>query len=84
MQEVHRLLGNQGKQAVDLAIGVDNRSATPYFESKAKSLGSEHTFQRDVSDFGYLKDALRLISRELSLKLRFDEIYAHTITLKVK
>ena len=83
-QAVLRLLGNQGKQVIDLADGIDNRSVTPYFESKAKSLGREHTFQQDIADFDYLKDALRLIARELSLKIRFDGIYARTVTLKVK
>ena len=83
-QTVLGLLGNHGKQVIDLADGVDNRSVTPYFESKAKSLGREHTFQQDITDYDYLKDALRLIARELSLKIRFDGIYVRTVTLKVK
>ena len=81
---VIKLLGNHGQQIIDLADGVDNRPVMPYYESKAKSLGREHTFQQDVTDIDYLKDALRLIARELSLKIRFDGIFVRTVTLKVK
>ena len=83
-QTVIGLLGNQGRQIIELAEGVDNRPVTPYYESKAKSLGREHTFQQDIRDFDYLKDALRLIARELSLNIRFDGIFVRTVTLKVK
>ena len=78
------LLGNHGRQIIDLAVGKDDRTVTPYYESEAKSIGREQTFQQDVTDISYLKDALRLIARELSLKIRLDSIYARTVTLKVK
>ena len=81
---VLRLLGNQGQLIIDLAEGVDNRPITPYYEAKAKSLSREHTFQQDITDINYLKDALRLIARELSQNIRFDGVFARTVTLKVK
>jgi DNA polymerase-4/DNA polymerase IV (DinB-like DNA polymerase) len=81
---VIRLLGNQGQQIINLAEGIDDRRVEPYYEAKAKSLGREHTFQQDVADFDYLRDALRLIARELSLKIRFEGKYIRTVTLKVK
>lgn len=83
-QTVIRLLDNHGKQIIDLAEGIDNRKVTPYYEAKAESLGKEHTFQHDTADFNYLKDVLRLIAKDLSLKIRFDGVYARTVTLKVK
>ena len=83
-QTVIRLLDNHGRQIADLAEGIDGRSVTPYDKAETKSLGREYTFQRDVADIGYLKDVLRLIAKDLSLKLRFDGIYSRTVTLKVK
>jgi len=82
--KVIELLGNHGQHFIDLAQGKDDRRVTPYYESEAKSVSREITFQHDVTDFDYLKDALRLLARELSLNIRLDGIYARTITLKVK
>ena len=81
---VIELLGNHGRQIIDLAEGIYDRRVTPYYEAEAKSISREQTFQTDISDFSYLKDALRLLAKELSLKTRLDGIYARTVTLKVK
>ena len=75
------LLGNQGRQIVDLARGIDPRTVAA--RTKARSLGQEHTFQQDTTDFEYLKDVLRLIARELSYKIRLQGLYCRTVTLKV-
>jgi len=77
-------LGNHGQHFIDLAEGKDDRRVTPYYEGEAKSVSRETTFQQDITDFDYLKDALRLLVKELSLNIRFDGIYARTVTLKVK
>ena len=80
-QRVIALLGNHGKQILDLADGIDNRKATPY--SEAKSIGNEHTFQKDITDLDYLKDVLLLTARKLSFDIRLKGLYSRTITLKV-
>jgi len=80
-ERTKELLGKQGIETVLLANGADNRKVlTP---PKSKSLGREHTFQTDISDFEYLRDALRMIARRLSFKIKVDGIYCKTITLKV-
>jgi Nucleotidyltransferase/DNA polymerase involved in DNA repair len=76
-----RHLGNQGRQIIDLADGIDDRKIE--VTAKSQSLGKEHTFQQDISDREYLKDVLRLISRELGFQIRLEEKFAKTITLKV-
>jgi DNA polymerase-4/DNA polymerase IV (DinB-like DNA polymerase) len=81
---VIRLLGNHGQGIIDLAEGIDERRVTPYNEAEAKSISRETTFQKDTDDFDYLKDALLLLAKELSLKLRMEGIFARTVTLKVK
>jgi len=81
---VVKLLGNHGRLLIELAEGIDNRKVEPYYEAEAKSISREQTFQQDMSDFAFLKDALRLIAKELSLQIRMDGSFARTITLKVK
>jgi len=80
-QAVLTLLGNHGKQIVDLADGIDNREVAA--QAKSQSLGKEQTFQKDITDFEYLKDALRLMARELGYQIRLKGIYCRTVTLKV-
>lgn len=80
-QIVTQLLGNYSQSILDLAEGIDNRKVTPY--SEAKSLGKEHTFQKDITDFDYLKDSLILIAKNLSYELHDQRIYCRTVTLKI-
>ena len=83
-QTVISRLGNHGKELIALAEGIDDRKVTPHYEAESKSVSREQTFQKDITDFGYLKDALRLLVKELSLRIRAEGIYARTVTLKVK
>ena len=80
-QGVIALLGNHGKQIIDLANGIDNRRVTAYAD--VKSVGTEQTFQQDTTDFDYLKDVLLLTAEKLSFDVKLKGLYAHTITLKV-
>ncbi len=77
------MFGKHGKDIVALADGVDDRVVTPYYEDEAKSIGREHTFQEDITDFAYLKDMLRLLARDLSNKIRFGGLHCRTVTLKI-
>jgi len=80
-QGVEALLGNYGRQIIELAQGVDRRRVTPYVE--AKSIGTEQTFQEDTEDFDYLKSVLLLTAEKLSDDMHIRGLYARTITLKV-
>jgi DNA polymerase-4/DNA polymerase IV (DinB-like DNA polymerase) len=82
-QGVAARFGKHGHQMIELANGIDTREVTPWYEAEAKSIGREQTFQEDTGDFAYLKSVLRLLAKELSLKLRLAELYAQTITLKI-
>ena len=64
-QGVIALLGNQGRQIIELAEGVDKRKVTPY--SEIKSIGTEQTFQQDTTDFEYMKDVLLVNAQKLIL-----------------
>jgi len=80
-QAVIKLLGNHGRQIIDLASGIDPRKVTAYAE--VKSIGTEQTFQQDTTDFDYLKDVLLLTAEKLSFDIKRKRLYTHTITLKV-
>jgi len=77
---VAKMFGKHGRQIVDLADGIDDRRVEPYAEQK--SIGKEHTFQTDITDFDYLQDVLLLIARRLSFELRVQGIYCCTVTVK--
>jgi len=80
-QTVLNLLGNHGGKILALADGIDNREVTSYTEPK--SIGKEHTFQQDITDFNYLEDSLLLTAKDLSYEIHQMGIYCCTVTLKV-
>ena len=75
------VLGNHGASILDLARGIDLRPVGS--RTRGQSIGTEQTFQTDITDRAYLKDVLRLIARKLSLELKRKGLYAKTVTLKV-
>lgn len=75
-------LGNMASDALYHAKGNDSRKVT--VEIERKSVGNEHTFQSDITDIAILEDMLVLIARQVSLRLKFKNFCAKTITLKIK
>lgn len=80
-ETIVRMFKNQGRKILEYAQGIDLRAVTPY--TQAKSIGKEHTFQEDIEDFDFLRDALLLIAKELSFEIHEKGIYSSTITLKI-
>lgn len=80
-RKVIELLGNHGRDIVALANGIDERKVETNAETK--SIGKEHTFQKDITDLEYLKAVLRLIAKELSFEIHQQKIYCSTVTLKI-
>ena len=82
--KVLHLLGNKiGQYVADLSVGVDNRAVTPYSETDAKSIAREVTFQKDTSNFMFLKDVLMVLAVSLESRLQPLGFYARTVTLKL-
>ena len=81
MDRIANVMGNQGTAIIDLARGIDNRAVGT--RTRGQSIGTEQTFQTDITDEDYLKDVLRLIARKLSYDIQVKGLYARTITLKV-
>ena len=83
-EKILRLLGNKiGQYVADLSVGIDNRAVTPYSETDAKSIAREVTFQKDTSNFMFLKDVLMVLSASLESRLQRLGFYARTVTLKL-
>jgi len=78
---VKTLFGKYGEYIVRLASGEDTRRVEP--PTAAKSLGKEHTFQKDIMDFDILKDYLLLLAKRIAFKLQGKGIFGKTVTLKV-
>ena len=82
-EDVIRLLGKQGRWITQLAAGIDDRKVIPYRPEDAKSVSREITFQGDVDDFDYLKDALFLLALNVENRARRHGLYGNGVTLKL-
>jgi len=74
--------GKAGRYYYQIARGIDHR---PVRNNRIrKSIGSETTFQEDLSDMDVMLNKLNGLSEKVFLKLCEKELSARTVTLKVK
>lgn len=76
------VFGTMGREILKLASGNDDRQVVA--NGISKSIGREHTFQKDVSDAKVLEEALLLLSRDVSLRAKKQNLWGRTVTLKIK
>jgi DNA polymerase-4 len=77
-----RRYGSIGRRLYRFSRGQDNRPVDP--SEKIKSLSSETTFNRDISDFAGLRHELWPLCEKLSGRLKNKELAGRRITLKLK
>lgn len=82
MLELQELLGNSAEYYYDIARGIDYRPVTNL--RVRKSLGAETTFQHDISDNDEMLQQLFSILDDVLESLLQRELFAYTITLKIK
>ena len=82
-EDVVRLLGKQGQWITQLAMGIDDRKVVPYRPEDTKSISREVTFQQDVSDFPFLRDALFLLALSVETRAKRYGLYGQGVTLKI-
>jgi DNA polymerase-4 len=80
---LERRLGTHGRDLVDLARGIDPRPVVAT-DVGAKSVGREHTYERDTADRETLRRTLLELSDEVARRLRAQGIAGRTITLKYR
>lgn len=77
-----RNFGKAGAFFYDIVRGIDDRPVEP--ESERKSVGTELTYEKDLTtDFGIITELYKL-EQELMDRLRESETTGRTITLKIK
>ena len=82
-EDVIRLLGKQGHWITQIAFGIDDRRVEPYRPEEAKSIGRELTFQKDVDNFGLLRDVLFLMALNVENRARRVGLRGRGVTLKL-
>ena len=81
-EELICTFGKTGEYYYNVVRGMDDREITP--EREAKSLGTESTFQQDITDMPELVSFLRQQAVEVAADLQKHSLKGKTITLKVK
>jgi DNA polymerase IV len=80
--ELTRRYGEEGRRLSRLARGLDARTVSA--ERETKSVSSETTFERDISDFRALEKILWSLAEDVSARLKNKELAGGTVTLKLK
>jgi DNA polymerase-4 len=80
--ELYRRYGEEGRRLARLARGLDDRLVSA--DRETKSVSSETTFERDLSDFRALEKILWGVTEEVSARLKAKELAGATVTLKLK
>jgi DNA polymerase-4 len=80
--ELMRRYGEEGRRLGRLARGLDAREVSA--DRETKSVSSETTFERDISDFRSLERILWNLTEEVSARLKAKDLAGATVTLKLK
>ncbi|MBI3306431.1 MAG: DNA polymerase IV [Candidatus Omnitrophica bacterium] len=79
---LQREFGKFGLMLYQRAQGIDEREVEP--ESEPKQYSTEETFMEDTKDVHFLKEKLRLFTREVFYGLKESGRIGRTVVLKVK
>ncbi|MGL4583413.1 MAG: DNA polymerase IV [Flavobacterium sp.] len=74
--------GKSGKIYYDVVRGISNSPVRP--NRTIKSVGTERTFDENLSSEVYIESRIDVLVEELSLRLKKQNIAGKTITLKIK
>jgi DNA polymerase-4 len=79
---LQRDFGKFGPRLYEFARGVDTRPIVTH--RKAKSVGSENTFERDHKDLEPILESLRKHAEKVARRLAQRDLAARTVTLKLR
>ena len=77
-----QLFGRNGEHIWELANGIDPRIVEA--EDITKSIGNEHTFEKDTQDKDLMMDTLMYLSEKVSHRLRKNAFKGRTVTLRIR
>jgi len=80
-----RHFGVAGECLYHASRGIDDSPVIPYYKShSAKSMGHEHTFDKDVNSEKAVFGTLLWLSEKLGMRLRKGNYFANNITVKIR
>ena len=82
-ERLGRRLGTHGHDLLRLARGLDEREVSAHSEGP-KSIGQEHTFDRDTANREQLRGTLLTLADAVASRLRHHGYRARTVTLKYR
>ncbi len=77
-----RRFGKIGLFYFDIVRGIDNRAVIS--DRVRKSIGVEQTFEKDITDWDEITDALKSLAKKLEARMQHQNASGYTLTLKVK
>jgi DNA polymerase-4 len=80
--ELARRFGKVGRHYYRVARGEDDREVRP--DRPLKSIGAEHTFDRDLAEPEAMLERLGPIAEQVALRMARSEHFGRTVTLKIK
>lgn len=81
-ETLESLFGTLGLWIFEGAQGMDDRAVQP--SRVRKSIGTETTFARDISDLNAMEDQLKVLAADLANDLNKRSLKGRTLTLKVR
>jgi DNA polymerase IV len=82
LEELRELVGSGAEWLRDLSMGHDDRPVDP--NEERKSVGSECTYETDLTDLGRINEEIDEMAREAARWLEKNEMYARTVVIKVR
>jgi DNA polymerase-4 len=82
LDELTELFGKSGRFYYQIVRGIDNRPVQP--DREYKSLAAENTFAVDIEDVNEMLKALEPIVEHAYRRMKRNELYGRTLTLKIK
>jgi DNA polymerase-4 len=76
------LFGKHGRHYYQIAHGIDERPVNPH--RIRKSISSETTFEKDITDRDQMRNELMIISQKVMTWMKRHDTFGRTVTLKVK
>ena len=82
VERLRQAVGSSADWLLRLAHGIDDRPVEPHRERK--SVGTENTFEEDLTDAVRMREEVDGMARENARWLERTALYARTVTLKVR
>ena len=82
LEELQSYFGNSGEYFYQIARGIHLSPVQPF--RLIKSIGVEHTFEKNISSEIFMTEPLQQLSEEVSLRLSKKKLLAKTVSLKLK